>query len=68
MRQDKIEESVLETQEHIILHKMRIEVLSQLLVEKGIIGPGEITDKENYLHKLQDIKTLWKNCINQRKS
>lgn len=49
MEQDKIEEGMLVAQEGVFLNKIDIQVLLQLLVEKGLITREEVAEKREYI-------------------
>lgn len=49
MNQEKIEEGMLITQEGMLLNKIDIQMLLQLLVEKGVITRDEVVTKREYV-------------------
>lgn len=60
MNQDKIEEGMLLTQEGMLLNKINIQVLLQLLVEKGIVTRDEVAAKREYVSS----QPVYKNSLN----
>ena len=60
MDQDKIEEGMLVAQEGMFLNKIDIQMLLQLLVEKGVITREEVTAKREYVSK----QPKYKNSLN----
>ena len=51
MNKEKIEEGMLITQEGMLLNKIDIQMLLQLLVEKGVITRNEVSTKREYVSK-----------------
>lgn len=49
MNQDKVEEGMLVAQEGMFLNKIDIQMLLQLLVEKGVVTREEVAAKREYV-------------------
>lgn len=58
MDKDKIEEGVLLAQEGMLLNKINIQMLLQLLVEKGVITRKEVAAKREYVSGQPKYKNL----------
>lgn len=59
MNQDKIEEGMLMSQEGMLSNRINIQVLLQLLVEKGIVTREEVASKREYVSK----QPIYKNSL-----
>lgn len=56
MNQDKMEEGMLIAQEGVLRNRINIQVLLQLLVEKGIVTREEVAHKREYVGSQQTYR------------
>lgn len=59
MNKDELEEGMLVTQEGMLLNKIDIQMLLQLLVEKGIVTRDEVATKREYVSR----QPMYKNSM-----